>query len=348
MPDADPCAATRRVEASRERDEYETTEEGPVDVRGQAVALDLFDHDFDDFDADDFLGRVVLPLDAVATAGATSDAEKRTEWYPWRDLARANPPRGEVLIRAYFPFEMEGVETDAERVESAESVLDPAVSRNAAALRRRFAAKETHGARREATRLELEKHGLRRELEAQLRVQLEAHDWPVDLATRYARAYAKHAHESHRIPPPPLGLVVPAAFAHMFETAERAAGDVFARKRKKNGARRGGERRRRDKRDARFRIGGGGEARRAFSKNRRRMRRRRRRRIPTVPPYPPCLPGRSPPAARRPCTSGGRRARGATDDVSSSKTQTRGLAESLGDSPWRKLHAEREAKLGRF
>ena len=40
--------------------------------------------------------------------------------------------------------------------------------------------------------------------------------------------------------------------------------------------------------------------------------------------------------------------RGATDDVSSSKTQTRGLAESLGDSPWRKLHAEREAKLGRF
>lgn len=347
VPDADPCAATRRVEASRERDEYETTEEGPVDVRGQAVALDLFDHDFDDFDADDFLGRVVLPLDAVATAGATSDAEKRTEWYPWRDLARANPPRGEVLIRAYFPFEMEGVETDAERVESAESVLDPAVSRNAAALRRRFAAKETHDARRKATRLELEKHGLRRELEAQLRVQLEAHDWPVDLATRYARAYAKHAHESHRIPPPPLGLVVPAAFAHMFETAERAAG-TFSRENEKK-----------TERDAEASGGGGinetrvsesaeeGSETRVFKKSAENA----------ETPAPPNTDGPSVPSVPSWSLAAGGAAsvyfrrsptRGATDDVSSSKTQTRGLAESLGDSPWRKLHAEREAKLGRF
>jgi hypothetical protein len=312
-PDADPRAATRRAETSRKRDEYETTER-PVDVRGQAIALDLFDHDFGDFDADDFLGRVVLPLDAVATAGATSDAEKRAEWYPWRDLARANPPRGEVLIRAYFPFETEGtLETDTGRVLAStsassksvsESVLDPAVSRNAAALRRRIAAKETREARRKATRLELEKHGLRRELEAQLRVQLEAHDWPVDLAVRYARAYAKHAHESHRIPPPPLGLVVPATFAHMFETAERAAG-TFSRD---------------DEKKTDFRIGGGGirETRvsesaeegnetRVFKNRQTRTRRRRRRRTPTVSPYPPCLPGRSPPAARRPRTSGGRR-----------------------------------------
>ena len=190
-------------------------------------------------DADDFLGRVVLPLDAVATAGATSDAEKRTEWYPWRDLARANPPRGEVLIRAYFPFEMEGVETDAERVESAESVLDPAVSRNAAALRRRFAAKETHDARRKATRLELEKHGLRRELEAQLRVQLEAHDWPVDpghsVRPRLRQARARE-------PPDPAAAARTRRAGGVrarSETAERTR-DVFARKRKNGARRRGG------------------------------------------------------------------------------------------------------------
>jgi hypothetical protein len=95
---------------------------------------------------------------------------------------------------------------------------------NAAALRTRSLTKAKREAKQKARRLELEKHGLRRELETQLRVQLEQHDWPQDLATRYARAYAKHAHETHKIPPPPLGLVVPASFAHMFETAERAAG----------------------------------------------------------------------------------------------------------------------------
>ena len=80
-PDADPRAATRTdVETSRKaKDEYETTERPLIDLRGQAIALDLFDHDFGDFDADDHLGRVVLPLDFIATAGATSDAEKRAE-----------------------------------------------------------------------------------------------------------------------------------------------------------------------------------------------------------------------------------------------------------------------------
>lgn len=185
-----------------------------------SVALDLFDHGFGDFDADDFLGRVVLPLDAVATMSVSS------EWYPWRDKARADPKKGEILIRAYFPFESV-MSTDDNDEENANALLDPSLNANAAALRARKARKDARDARQKARRLELERHGLRRELEAQLRVQLEQHDWPQDLATRYARAYAKHAHESHRIPPPPLGLIVPASFAHMFETAERAAG-VFS------------------------------------------------------------------------------------------------------------------------
>lgn len=361
-PDADPRAATRgaEYETTKAFDEYETTERPLIDLRGQAIALDLFDHDFGDFDADDHLGRVVLPLDAVATAGATSDAEKRAEWYPWRDLARANPPRGEVLIRAYFPFETrEGVvetfpapstsASDSKGRVSKESVLDPAVSRNAAALLRRVAVKQTREARRKATRLELEKHGLRRELEAQLRVQLEAHDWPVDLACRYARAYAKHAHESHRIPPPPLGLVTPATFAHMFETAERAVFGTFSRDDEK-------------KTETNLRIGGGGirETRVSesaeegnetcvFKKSANRQNAETPApsntdglSVPSVPSWSLAAGGAASAYFRRSPT------RGATDDVSSSETQTRGLAESLGDSPWRKLHAEREAKLGRF
>ena len=363
-PDADPRAATRRAEyeTTKAFDEYETTERPLIDLRGQAIALDLFDHDFGDFDADDHLGRVVLPLDFIATAGATSDAEKRAEWYPWRDLARANPPRGEVLIRAYFPFETrEGVletfpapstsASDCKGRVSKESVLDPAVSRNAAALLRRVAVKQTREAKQKASRLELEKHGLRRELEAQLRVQLEAHDWPVDLAVRYARAYAKHAHESHRIPPPPLGLVTPATFAHMFETAERAVFGTFSRDDDD------------EKKKTNLRIGGGGirETRVSesaeegnetcvFKKSANRQNAETpapsntdyRLSVPSVPSWSLAAGGAASAYFRRSPT------RGATDDVSSSETQTRGLAESLGDSPWRKLHAEREAKLGRF
>ena len=200
-------------------------------ARTGSVVLDLFDHDFGDFDADDFLGRVVLPLDAVATAGVSVDDEpsRRAEWYPWRDKARADPLKGEVLIRAYFPFEsvafssMDG-NVSVRDTHEENALLDPSLNANAAALRTRAANKAKREAKQKARRLELEKHGLRRELETQLRVQLEQHDWPQDLATRYARAYAKHAHETHKIPPPPLGLVVPASFAHMFETAERAAG----------------------------------------------------------------------------------------------------------------------------
>jgi hypothetical protein len=195
-----------------------------------SVVLDLFDHDFGDFDADDFLGRVVLPLDAVATAGVSVDEpSRRAEWYPWRDKARADPLKGEVLIRAYFPFQsvafssMDG-NVSVRDTHEENALLDPSLNANAAALRTRSLTKAKREAKQKARRLELEKHGLRRELETQLRVQLEQHDWPQDLATRYARAYAKHAHETHKIPPPPLGLVVPASFAHMFETAERAAG----------------------------------------------------------------------------------------------------------------------------
>ena len=200
-------------------------------ARTGSVVLDLFDHDFGDFDADDFLGRVVLPLDAVATAGVSVDerSSRRAEWYPWRDKARADPLKGEVLIRAYFPFEsvafssMDG-NVSVRDTHEENALLDPSLNANAAALRTRAANIAKREAKQKARRLELEKHGLRRELETQLRVQLEQHDWPQDLATRYARAYAKHAHETHKIPPPPLGLVVPASFAHMFETAERAAG----------------------------------------------------------------------------------------------------------------------------
>lgn len=196
-------------------------------ARTGSVVLDLFDHDFGDFDADDFLGRVVLPLDAVATAGVSVDDEpsRRAEWYPWRDKARADPLNGEVLIRAYFPFEsVASMDGDVFVRDTHDALLDPSLNANAAALRTRAANIAKREAKQKARRLELEKHGLRRELETQLRVQLEQHDWPQDLATRYARAYAKHAHETHKIPPPPLGLVVPASFAHMFETAERAAG----------------------------------------------------------------------------------------------------------------------------
>ena len=64
--------------------------------------------------------------------------------------------------------------------------------------------------------------------------------------------------------------------------------------------------------------------------------------VPSVPSWSLAAGGAASAYFRRSPT------RGATDDVSSSETQTRGLAESLGDSPWRKLHAEREAKLGRF
>lgn len=179
------------------------------DVRGQAITLDLFDHDFGDFDADDFLGRVVVPLDRIGTI--TDGADKRSEWFPWCDLRNANPLVGEVLVRCYFG--------DGNGI--SEGTPD-SQTKSTTALHRRLQLKDKAVSTFKQNRLEREKLNLRRELEAQLRVALEAHDWPSDIAQRYSKAYAKHAHESHRVPPPPGNLVVPASFTHVFECAERA------------------------------------------------------------------------------------------------------------------------------
>jgi hypothetical protein len=131
----------------------------------------------------------------------------------------------------------------------------------------------------------------------------------------------------------------------MFETAERAAG-TFSRD---------------DEKKTDFRIGGGGIRETRVSEsaeegNETRVFKKSANEnaetpapsntdglsVPSVPSWSLAAGGAASAYFRRSPT------RGATDDVSSSETQTRGLAESLGDSPWRKLHAEREAKLGRF
>ena len=115
------------------------------------------------------------------------------------------PVKGEALIRAYFP--------DPEPLPP-EELPD--------SLTERLRAESDANAKRKRERLHKEAYGLHQELEAQLKMQLLTHSWPLELARKYARAYARHGHESHLIPPPPEGCTVPASFAHMFETAERA------------------------------------------------------------------------------------------------------------------------------
>ena len=125
-------------------------------------------------------------------------------WMPLRRKKDA-PVKGEALIRAYFP--------DPEPLPP-EEVPD--------ALTERLRAESDVNAERKRERLHKETYGLHQELEAQLKMQLLMQSWPPELARKYARAYARHGHESHLIPPPPEGCTVPASFAHMFETAERA------------------------------------------------------------------------------------------------------------------------------
>ena len=171
-------------------------------VAGQVLELDLYDHDEGVFDADDFLGRVLLPLERVPTASEGGD--KHTLWMTLRRKNDA-PVKGEALIRAYFP--------DPEPLPP-EEVPE--------ALAERLRAKSEADAERKRERLNQETYGLYQELEAQLKMQLLFQSWPPELAQKYARAYARHGHESRLIPPPPEGCTVPASFAHMFETAERA------------------------------------------------------------------------------------------------------------------------------
>jgi hypothetical protein len=72
-------------------------------------------------------------------------------------------------------------------------------------------------------RLKDEAYALYKELETQLLMQLRFQSWPPDIASKYARAYARHGHEHQLIPPPPEGCTIPMSFFHMFETAAAAA-----------------------------------------------------------------------------------------------------------------------------
>ena len=190
-------------------------------VAGQSVVLDLFDRDEGLFDADDFLGRVVLPLERVPTRAEGGD--KRGRWHAWRERG-AKAVTGDVLVRCYFPHRSsETNNTDAEPAEeSAGDEDEDAAPRLRAALASRLARKAREDAAERATRSARSAEALRRELEAQLRMQLLFQAWPPESAEKYARAYAEHGHESRLVPPPPEGCTVPASFAHAFETAETA------------------------------------------------------------------------------------------------------------------------------
>ena len=194
-------AASASAANARSNSKRESSSEAQ-NVAGQTLELDLYDHDEGVFDADDFLGRVSLPLEHVPTA--SEGGERRTVWMPLRRKKDA-PVKGEALVRAYFP--------DPEPLPPVE-LPD--------ALTERLRAESDANAKRKRERLHKETYGLHQELEAQLKMQLLMHSWPLELAQKYARAYARHGHESHLIPPPPEGCTVPASFAHMFETAERA------------------------------------------------------------------------------------------------------------------------------
>ena len=59
--------------------------------------------------------------------------------------------KGEILIRAYFPFESV-MSTDDNDEENANALLDPSLNANAAALRARKARKDARDARQKARR----------------------------------------------------------------------------------------------------------------------------------------------------------------------------------------------------
>ena len=180
---------------------------GVNDVRGQVLELDLYDADDDEGifsrKKDDFLGRILVPLERVATVAEGGD--KKSLWMPWREK-RDGPVKGEVCVRCYFP--------------SSDPVDPEAVPDDLAArLREKSEAREAL----KLQRVRDQAWALYQELEGQLRMQLLCQKWPVEIAAKYARAYARHGHEHRLIPPPPDGRTVPASFHHMFETAEKAA-----------------------------------------------------------------------------------------------------------------------------
>ena len=180
---------------------------GVNDVRGQVLELDLYDADDDEGifsrKKDDFLGRILVPLERVATVAEGGD--KKSLWMPWREK-RDGPVKGEVCVRCYFP--------------SSDPVNPGAVPDDLAArLREKSEAREAL----KLQRVRDQAWALYQELEGQLRMQLLCQKWPAEIAAKYARAYARHGHEHRLIPPPPDGCTVPASFHHMFETAEKAA-----------------------------------------------------------------------------------------------------------------------------
>ena len=99
--DSTPAAPAATMDINEE-DGATWTTLGPVqNVKGQVLELDLYDYDDGGiFDADDFLGRVLIPLERVLTVAEGGD--KKSMWLPWK--AKDDPPvKGEICIRAYFP-----------------------------------------------------------------------------------------------------------------------------------------------------------------------------------------------------------------------------------------------------
>ena len=173
-------------------------------VKGQVLELDLYDADDGGiFDRDDFLGRILIPLESVLTIAQGGD--KKSLWIPWKE--KHEPPvKGEICIRAYFPDP--GDVPEGQQPRDLISRLDTKAAVQAGFKRRR---------------LKEEALEMYRELESQLLIQLRYQAWPPDIAAKYARAYARHGHEHHLIPTPPEGCTIPASFFHMFETAAAAA-----------------------------------------------------------------------------------------------------------------------------
>ena len=194
-------------EDEEEEEELDGSGEGVNDVRGQVLELDLYDADDDEGifsrKKDDFLGRILVPLERVATVAEGGD--KKSMWMPWREK-RDRPVKGEVCVRCYFPSS-DPVDPEAVPDDLAARLQEKREAREALKLQR----------------VRDQAWALYQELEGQLRMQLLCQKWPAEIAAKYARAYARHGHEHRLIPPPPDGCTVPASFHHMFETAEKAA-----------------------------------------------------------------------------------------------------------------------------